>query len=42
MPGRSVRVFVCAYSFVYDREGERETGERGQSFSLGGVILYMC
>lgn len=40
MPGISVCVFVCAYSFVYDRE--RETGERGQSFSQGGVILYMC
>lgn len=40
MPGISVCVFVCAYGCVYDRE--RETGERGQSFSLGGVILYMC
>lgn len=40
MPGISVCVFVCAYSFVYDRE--REMGERGQSFSQGGVILYMC
>lgn len=40
MPGISVCVFVCAYSFVYDRERERR--EKEGNLSVREELFYIC